>query len=83
MVQAELGGSNICRTLGIKGCYIYNNELKRGNLNWDSDVFPYMSTAVHGSNHGKTGMWQTSLYGEELEPLFKKYNIDKNLRGET
>lgn len=83
MMQAERGGSNTCRTLGIKGCYIYNNEPKRGNLHWDSDVFPYMSTAVHGSNHGKTGMWQTSLYEKELMPLFDKYNIDKNIRGET
>jgi hypothetical protein len=50
-------------------------ERLRGKYHYDSEVFPYIATAI---NKGK---WNFSEYQEELSLLFKEYNIDKNLRG--
>jgi hypothetical protein len=81
ILDSELYGSHACRFLNIKGCYIYNGEAKRGNSHYDSNVFPYISTALHGASYGKPSMWQMKEYPNELDPLFKKYNIDPNVRG--
>lgn len=82
MMDAELYGSQTMRGLGMKGCYVYKGEDKRGNLHYDSSVYPYISTALHGGSHGKPAKWQTSLYKKELSELFLKYEIDPNKRGE-
>lgn len=50
-------------------------ERLRGKYHYDSEVFPYIATAI---NKGK---WNFTEYQEELSLLFKEYNIDKNLRG--
>jgi len=82
MMDAELYGSHAAKGLGMKGCYVYKGEKKRGGLHYDSSVYPYISTALHGGSHGRPAKWQTSLYKEELTGLFTKYNIDQNIRGE-
>lgn len=82
MVDAELRGSHACRDLGIEGCYVYNQEPKRGRLHYDSKVFPYISTALYGGSYGGPSRWQTSLYPNEIRDILKIYNIDPSIRGE-
>lgn len=82
MMDSELYGSNACRSLNIKGCYVYSDEPKRGRLHYDSSTFPYISTALHGGSHGRPAQWQTHLYRKELDELFSRYNIDPKARGE-
>ena len=81
ILDSELYGSHACRSLNIKGCYVYNDEPKRGSLHYDSSVFPYISTALHGASYGNCSIWQMKEYSNELQPLFEKYNIDPNVRG--
>ena len=81
MMDSELYGSNAARSLGMKGCYVYNGENKRGNLHYDSSVFPYISTALYGGSQGRPAKWQLSLYPKKLGKLLKQYNIDKSKRG--
>ena len=80
MMQAELQGSNACRAIGVKGCYIYNGGSPRGSLHWDSVGYPYVSTALHGGSHGKPAQWAMTEY-PELEGMLKEYNIDPSVRG--
>ena len=51
-------------------------DRKRGMYHYDSCIYPYIATAV------SKGKWMTSCY-PELSALLRKYNIDKNLRGEV
>jgi hypothetical protein len=59
----------------IKGLCHYDNEPKRGGNHWDSNVYPYIATAL------VKGKWITSEYGHELDIILKKYNITKEKRG--
>ena len=61
--------------LKINGFYCYNGENKRGLNHYDSSIFPYIATAI------VKGRWNTSEYSTELEQIFDKYKIDKNIRG--
>lgn len=84
--ESELKGSDAARESNLKGLFAWNNdELCRGDFvanHSNSSVFPFMSSALHGASYGKASKWQTSLYREKLKPLFKKYNVDPNVRGE-
>jgi hypothetical protein len=64
-----------CIELNIKGLYHYNNEQKRGQNHYDTDVYPYIATAL------VKGKWNTSEYSEELNPLLNTYNVNKEIRG--
>jgi hypothetical protein len=64
-----------CIELNIKGLYHHNNEPKRGQNHYDSDVYPYIATAL------VKGKWNTSEYSKELNLLLKEYNINKEIRG--
>jgi hypothetical protein len=64
-----------CIELKIKGLYYYNNEPKRGDNHYDSDVYPYIATAL------VKGKWNTSEYPEELNLLLEQYKINKEIRG--
>lgn len=59
----------------MKGLYYYDNEPKRGQNHFDSNVYPYIATAL------VKGKWNLSEYNKELCVLLEKYNIDKNIRG--
>jgi hypothetical protein len=59
----------------IKGLYYYNNEPKRGSNHYDSEIYPYIATAL------VKGKWNLSEYPLELGGLIKKYNININNRG--
>lgn len=74
--EFEPCATEICNYMNIRGLYYYNGEEKRGMFHWNSNLYPYICTAI---NKGK---WNTSEYGEELTKIFKEYSIDPSVRGE-
>tara|TARA_Y100000114_G_scaffold153937_1_gene174939 strand:+ start:1049 stop:1711 length:663 start_codon:yes stop_codon:yes gene_type:complete len=73
--DAELYGTFAMKSTNMKGCYVYNNEPRRGSLHFDSSVFPYISTAVC------KGKWNLKQYPKILRSIMKQYNVDYKLRG--
>jgi len=59
----------------IKGAYHYDNEPKRGDNHWDSNVYPYIATAL------VKGKWDISEYPNELTPILNQNSINANKRG--
>ncbi len=59
----------------IKGLCHYDNEPKRGGNHYDSNVYPYIATAL------VKGKWIISEYGNILNNLLQEYNININKRG--
>jgi hypothetical protein len=62
--------------MGMKGLYYYNGESKRGENHYDSNVYPYIATAL------VRGKWNTKEYPEELGKILEEYNINISDRGE-
>lgn len=69
--------SDTCIKMGYTKCFMSSeqSENKRGAAHWDSNIFPYIATAI------VKGSWNYSEYKIELDELLSKYNIDKNNRG--
>jgi hypothetical protein len=67
--------TKIMKEINMKGVYHYDNEPKRGGNHFDSNVYPYIATAL------VKGKWIMSEYSEELLPILKENNIDFNKRG--
>jgi len=59
----------------IKGLYHYDSENKRGGNHYDSNVYPYIATAL------VKGKWNLSEYPTELGDILTKNNININTRG--
>ena len=59
----------------MKGAYHYDNEPKRGINHYDSNVYPYIATAL------VKGKWIMSEYSKELTPILNNYNVDIKKRG--
>jgi hypothetical protein len=59
----------------IKGLYYFNDEPKRGLNHYDSELYPYIATAL------VKGKWNLSEYNKELMPLIDQYNINLKIRG--
>ena len=70
----EVKASNYVNKSDLVGLYWFANEGKRGMHHWDSNIYPC------GGMISK-GKWDSS-YNKELEILYKKYNINKELRGQ-
>lgn len=66
---------NIMINYNIKGLYHYDNEPYRGTNHTDSNVYPYIATAL------VKGKWNLSEYPNELKPILIENNINENLRG--
>lgn len=81
ILDSELYGSTACRVLGMKGCYIYDGEPKRGSLHYDSNIFPYIASALVGHSLGGPSRWLYKHYKKELEELLEEYKIDPQVRG--
>jgi hypothetical protein len=62
-------------SIGTKGLYHYNGEPQRGLLHRDSNVFPYITTAI------VKGLWNTLEYPELVE-IINEFGIDPLIRGE-
>jgi hypothetical protein len=61
--------------MNMKGVYHYDNEPKRGGNHYDTNVYPYIATAL------VKGKWIMSEYQNELSPILYEHSIDPNLRG--
>jgi len=61
--------------LNMNGVYHYDNEPKRGINHYDSNVYPYIATAL------VRGKWDMSEYGVVLSKILNEYKIDANKRG--
>lgn len=59
----------------IKGLCHYDNEPKRGGVHYDSNVYPYIATAL------VKGKWIMSEYELELKEILNTYGIDFKIRG--
>lgn len=72
--EPKLDG-NVLEKLDLLSLYHYNNEPKRGMEHYDSNVFPYIATAL------VKGKWNTREY-PELIPILQEYKMDPSIRGE-
>lgn len=60
----------------IKSCMYYRGtENKKGLYHWDSEIYPYIATAI------VKGKWNFESYEEILTKMLNELNIDKNIRG--
>ena len=73
--DVELYGSDAMRQLSKRACYYYDGAPRRGSLHCDSNIFPYVATAIC------KGKWNTTQYPDILAEAFNEYNINKNKRG--
>jgi hypothetical protein len=64
-----------CIELNIKGLYHYDNEPKRGIAHYDSNVYPYIATAL------VRGKWNLKEYKNELGFILNENKINSNERG--
>jgi hypothetical protein len=66
----EPGVQEVCLKNNLKGLFSYCGEKKRGEAHYDSDVFPFISTAI------VKGKWNLSEYPKEISSISKEYNIN-------
>lgn len=74
-MEHEPQGSSICRSLGFKGLQYYSGSPKRGSAHYDSEIYPYIATAV------VKGQWNLSEYPAEMAEIIKEFKIDCRTRG--
>ena len=65
----------VCLKNNLKGLFSYYGEKKRGGVHYDSDVFPFISTAI------VKGKWNLSEYPKEISSISKEYDINLANRG--
>jgi hypothetical protein len=73
--EFEIKVQKACKKNNIKGLFHYDNENKRGLSHYDSNVYPYIATAV------VKGKWNFKEYKKELIDILSKLNIDYSKRG--
>lgn len=59
----------------MKGACHYDNERKIGRAHYDSNVYPYIATAI------VRGQWNFREYKEILNPILEINNINPHIRG--
>ena len=78
MWQFEVNSNSLVDFMNYSSFYYHEGiENKRGMYHWDSQVYPYVATAV------VKGKWDYEIYPKILSDLHKKYNIDPNKRGKN
>lgn len=70
----EISGSEYVKQNKIKGFYWFDNEQKRGQNHFDSNLFPHICSAIF------KGKWNME-YRNELNEIFQEFNINPNIRG--
>lgn len=75
LAQLEVLANTTCKLMNVNGLYHYDNEPKRGAYHYDSNIFPYIASALVG------GKWNFKEYKKELGVLLNKYDINPCLRG--
>lgn len=73
--ELEMKSQKVVKKIGLKAAFSYRSGQRRGAHHFDNDIYPYVATAI-----GK-GKWNLGEYGNELEPLLEKYDIDPTQRG--
>ena len=73
--QLEVKSQKVVKKLNIQSYFTHRNGVKRGLHHFDSEIYPYVATAI-----GK-GKWNLTEYGEKLFPLFIKFKLDPSVRG--
>ena len=73
----EYNISKTCIDLGLTKSFMSScdGEIKRGSAHYDSNIFPYVATAIN------KGRWNFMEYSTELSNILNEYGIDKNKRG--
>ena len=66
--QFEQNAANNLNTL--YSFYCYDNEPLRGSMHYDSNIYPYIATAI------VKGHWNINEYENELNNLFNEYKIN-------
>ncbi len=74
-LQFEVEANKVCAALDMQGLVSYHHEPQRGVVHYDSNVFPYIATAL------VKGKWNLGEYEKELMPLLAAYRIDYKKRG--
>ena len=74
--EFEGHAQHTAREMRIRGGFPSSNGRKRGQLHWDSQVYPFIATAI------VKGRWNLSEYPNELGSLLTEYGIDKDIRGQ-
>ena len=74
-MQHEPGGSKICQELDLGGLQYFSNTNKRGIHHYDSEIYPYIATAV------VKGLWNLSEYPVEIGDIMSEFKIDPSKRG--
>lgn len=76
--EFENNSNNLVQSLNYSSCYYCEgNERKRGMFHWDSNVYPYIATAI------VKGKWDFECYSEELTKILDEYKIDPTVRGKN
>lgn len=73
--EFEIDAQRVCREHKIYGYYVDDGGIRRGLYHWDSNVYPYIATAI------VKGKWNLKEYYLELTKLLAEYNIDYTKRG--
>lgn len=76
--EFEKNSNNLVNFMNLNSCYYFDSsETKRGLFHWDSNLYPYIATAV------VKGKWDYESYNNELSILHDAYKIDPSLRGKN
>ena len=76
--QFEKNSNMLINYLGYSSCYYHEGtENKRGMFHWDSNVYPYIATAV------VKGKWDYESYPNTLKQLHHEYEINPTTRGKN
>ena len=75
--EFESAGQKVFRRQGIRGATINQKGIRRGKYHWDNAIYPFVATAI------VKGQWNTSEYGDVLEPILEANGINPELRGTT
>jgi hypothetical protein len=73
--EFEVKVQNVCKKNNIKGLFHYDGEAKRGESHYDSNVYPYVATAI------VKGKWNFKEYRSELSKILNDLKIDSQIRG--
>lgn len=73
--KLEVRSQKVMKKLRVQSYFAHRNGVKRGIHHYDSEIYPYIATAI-----GK-GKWNLTEYGERLFPLFLAKGIDPSSRG--
>lgn len=73
--QLEVKSQKSMKKFHIQSYFAHRNGAKRGLHHYDSEIYPYIATAI-----GK-GKWNLTEYGEMLFPLFLANGVDPSIRG--